>query len=266
MIKLLKKMNRWRLDKLAQAGRLFDKNKKGPKAVVLMYHRVTTLTSDPLMLAVTPSTFDDQLKALKSYFNIISIDEMVGRLRSRSLKGNELAITFDDGYADNMKEALPIAARHNVPFTVFVTTGPLISPSFSFPWDASYGNDRSTYLSQSELKTFSENDLVTIGTHTVNHPRLRDLSTQAQHEEILASKKTLESSTGLPVNYFAYPYGGALDFTPQTKKGAQEAGITAAFATGDRIITSDCDMYAIPRINVRECPGDELVDKVKHYL
>jgi peptidoglycan/xylan/chitin deacetylase (PgdA/CDA1 family) len=85
------------------------------RAVVLCYHRVAALERDPQLLAVTPERFGAQLQMLQSRFNVRSLDELVGAgVRPRSV-----AITFDDGYADN----LPALREAGAPATVFVTTG-----------------------------------------------------------------------------------------------------------------------------------------------
>ncbi len=266
MLKLLKKINRIRIEKLEVLGRQADKKRKGPKAIVLTYHRVTSISSDPLFLAVTSSNFNDQIRVLKNHFDIISTTELISRLHASTLKGNELVITFDDGYLDNLTEALPVAISHNVPLTIFISTGVFTSPDFSYPWDSLYSNTRNVYVTEGDIRTLSKNHLVTIGAHTNSHPRLRDLSAERQKEEMIISKQKLESITNSSVKYLAYPYGGKLDFTKETARQAKLAGLDAAFAMGDRIVTPASDLYAIPRINVRNWTGEELVDKIKQYL
>lgn len=258
MINILKKFIRFIIDKIDANGRRCDASKKCPKAVVLTYHRVATLLHDPLMLAVSPQHFDEQLNHLKQNFEIVSLKELIARLRSRSLRGKELAITFDDGYIDNMIEALPIARIHNVPITIFVTSG-ILDSTFSFPWDKEYGNDKNAYLSKEDLDQLIHDPSVLIGAHTHTHPRLRTLDREDQKKEIVSmvSPKT---------PYLAYPYGGRLDFSRTSKKLAKEAGYEAAFATRNRIIMPQTDLYDLPRINVRDWNGTELVDRIKRYL
>jgi len=89
-----------------------------PPVLVLLYHRVTHLLSDPEMLAVTPSNFRSQMLFLKKNFPVVRFEESWAKVPKPAV-----AITFDDGYADNALEALPILEEVGVPATFFVSTG-----------------------------------------------------------------------------------------------------------------------------------------------
>ena len=86
--------------------------------VVLVYHRVSSLPSDPERLAVTPDNFRDQMRYLKDTFPVVRFEEDWTKAPRPAV-----AITFDDGYADNVLEALPIIEEVGVPATFFVCTG-----------------------------------------------------------------------------------------------------------------------------------------------
>lgn len=90
--------------------------------IVLLYHRVAELPSDPEQLAVSPSNFRQQLVYLKQHFSIVQFDE-----EWRGLQSPAVAITFDDGYADNLFQALPILEEVSVPATFFVSTEQLVT-------------------------------------------------------------------------------------------------------------------------------------------
>ncbi|MEJ2691386.1 MAG: polysaccharide deacetylase family protein, partial [Deltaproteobacteria bacterium] len=89
-----------------------------PPVVILIYHRVTELPSDPEMLAVSPLNFRRQMEFLKRHFCIVRFEEDWS-----DLGGPAVAVTFDDGYADNLLEALPVLEEVGVPATFFVSTG-----------------------------------------------------------------------------------------------------------------------------------------------
>ena len=85
--------------------------------IILIYHRVIALPSDPEMIAVSPRNFSGQLDYLKRHYRIVRFDEDWSEIREPAV-----AITFDDGYADNLLEALPILEEVGVPATFFVST------------------------------------------------------------------------------------------------------------------------------------------------
>lgn len=86
--------------------------------VVLVYHRVAELPADPEMLAVSPENFRRQMEFLKQNFPILRLEDQWNKLQ-----GPAVVITFDDGYADNALQALPILEGVGVPATFFVSTG-----------------------------------------------------------------------------------------------------------------------------------------------
>jgi len=97
--------------------------------VVLLYHRINSLPEDPYFLAVTPDNFRDQLLFLKQSFDIVRFGEDWSGLKRPSA-----AITFDDGYADNLIHALPVLEEVGAPATFFVSTG-IIGTAEEFWWD-----------------------------------------------------------------------------------------------------------------------------------
>jgi peptidoglycan/xylan/chitin deacetylase (PgdA/CDA1 family) len=102
--------------------------------VVLMYHRVAALRSDPWGLAVAPATFEKQLKLLARHRTVLPLAELIALARSGTAPRNAVAISFDDGYADNFTAALPLLARLEMPAAFFVTTDP-IDRRRPFWWD-----------------------------------------------------------------------------------------------------------------------------------
>jgi peptidoglycan/xylan/chitin deacetylase (PgdA/CDA1 family) len=97
--------------------------------LVLIYDRVTTLQTDPQQLAVGPEHFRAQLRRLKRHYRIDRFETPATDDGRRAV-----VITFDDGYADNCLEALPILEEEGVPATFFVSTG-TIGTDREFCWD-----------------------------------------------------------------------------------------------------------------------------------
>lgn len=98
---------------------------------VLFYHGV----SSELNKVVAPENFHTdeftrQMHYLKKNFNVISIDDFYNRLNDNTFKGDEVVITLDDGYANNLHIAAPILNQLNLPFTVFVSTNHIETGEF----------------------------------------------------------------------------------------------------------------------------------------
>jgi peptidoglycan/xylan/chitin deacetylase (PgdA/CDA1 family) len=106
----------------------------GAPAVILMYHRVTELANDPHLLAVAPEHFGQQLEAIGAIGVPLRLSELVQALQQGRVPPRAVAVTFDDGYADNLHNAKPLLARHGVPATVFVTAGQ-VGRQREFWWD-----------------------------------------------------------------------------------------------------------------------------------
>lgn len=106
----------------------------GGTALVLVYHRVTELERDPQLLAVTPGNFDAQMTLLAKRYSVLPLPELAAGIGSHHVPDRAVAVTFDDGYADNLLEATPPLERHGVPATVFVSSG-YVESGREFWWD-----------------------------------------------------------------------------------------------------------------------------------
>lgn len=109
---------------------------RGPRVrpVVLMYHRIAEPAVDPWGLSVSPANFRSQLETLKRRRSPMSMDRFARLMRERRLPNDAVALTFDDGYLDNLLAAKPLLEAEGVPASVLVTTGWLDSPEL-FWWD-----------------------------------------------------------------------------------------------------------------------------------
>lgn len=100
------------------------------QGAILLYHRIVDGAPDPLGLAVTPERFAAQLAVLARDFRPVSlVDLLAGRGGARAV-----ALTFDDGYHDNLLHALPALRAAGVPATLFVSTGH-VATGAGFWWD-----------------------------------------------------------------------------------------------------------------------------------
>ena len=91
-----------------------------PRAVVLVYHRIGERSLDPWHLMIDPEIFAGQIETLAHDWTPISLSELVEGVGRRQLPERAVAVTFDDGYADNLEVAAPILLEHGIPTTLFV--------------------------------------------------------------------------------------------------------------------------------------------------
>ena len=104
------------------------------EALILMYHRIGEPGRDPWGLAVRPERFAEQMEVLKRETQPMSLCRLNKELGEGALQSDTVAVTFDDGYANNLHHAKPLLERHDVPATVFVTTG-MVGSKREFWWD-----------------------------------------------------------------------------------------------------------------------------------
>ena len=94
-----------------------------PRHITLIFHRIMA-AHDPMSPSEPDSAWFDRLIGyLARRFDIIPVREALARAEARTLDGRSLSITFDDGYADNFTQALPVLERHGAPATFFVASG-----------------------------------------------------------------------------------------------------------------------------------------------
>ena len=90
---------------------------------ILIYHRVTPSRLAFAIDARPVEQFDRQMRILARSYRVLPLVEILARSREGTLPPRALAVTFDDGYADNYEHALPVLRKHGIPATVFVVTG-----------------------------------------------------------------------------------------------------------------------------------------------
>ena len=104
------------------------------RALILVYHRVTELDPDPWSLCVSPERFSEHMEVLRRVAYPCTLRELVSAHAVGKIPKNAVAVTFDDGYLDNLTNAKPILEEHDIPGTVFVCSG-VVGQNQEFWWD-----------------------------------------------------------------------------------------------------------------------------------
>jgi peptidoglycan/xylan/chitin deacetylase (PgdA/CDA1 family) len=111
-----------------------------------------------------------------------------------------------------------------------------------------------------EIDELRESRLIEIGSHTISHRRLHQLSTDEALYEIVESRRDLEQKIG-KVKWFAYPYGGREDdFTDEHRNMAIQAGYEAIATCMAGTINRDSSVYELPRLTIGANISDEAFD------
>lgn len=105
-----------------------------PEGLILLYHRVTDSDSDPWSLCVTRRHVAEHLEVLQRYADPMTLQHLAHGRYPRKRARRAVAVTFDDGYADNLHSAKPLLERYGIPATIFVTSG-YVESEREFWWD-----------------------------------------------------------------------------------------------------------------------------------
>lgn len=227
-----------------------------PWTPVLMYHRVVQrlAADDPYHLCVSVDTFEEQMRYLRdNHYCAVGVADLPALLAKEHLSQTKdhvpqkyVAITFDDGYLDMYQNAFPILQKYDLAATVFCVSGCL---GASNSWDA--GKAPQTPLLSPEHLRELVRQRITIGSHSMTHRPLNQLSLDEAQVEIERSKAVLEYMLDVPVRCFAYPYGRSL---PPHWEMAEDLGYAVACGISQRVHAP----YNISRIDAARYPGTGL--------
>lgn len=198
---------------------------------VLLYHSVAENPGDGLPgYNVTPGEFVQHLDAIDaSGRRVIPFAELGERLTARNLDAERLcAITFDDGYVDNLP-ACRVLAERRLPATVFVTSGFVGQPGI---------------LSSEQLRELASLPGIEVGAHSVTHPHLDAIAAADVKTEVFESRDALENILDKKVRTFAYPHGA---YDSVARSVVESAGFVAAAAVKNALSHPDDDPLAISR-------------------
>jgi peptidoglycan/xylan/chitin deacetylase (PgdA/CDA1 family) len=207
---------------------------------VLMYHGVATVADDPFHLFVTPDRFRLQMLLLKRCglrgVSLATLGDAISAGRAQGLVG----ITFDDGYRDVLRFALPVLHQYGFAATFFIVSDLL---GGSNTWDPPPRRDLMTTADVRELAAAGQE----IGSHGARHARLTEVAPAELHREVAGSRTTLVALLGAEPRSFCYPYG-AVDAT--VVRAVADAGYT--FGCAVTRVPGVAGPLATPRIGVGE--------------
>ncbi len=182
-----------------------------PRLIILYYHAVPS---------VLRRSFGHQLDTLVQRAKVVSAEYH----EAVSATAHNVAITFDDAFVSVIENALPELRARNLPVTVFVPAGSLgRHPSWELE-DSSA--DAGEVIASAEALRSLPSHLVSLGAHSLTHPRLSQIPTEEARREIAGSGELMRDLFGIDVRTFAFPYG---DYNAATVELCREAGYERVF-------------------------------------
>ncbi|KRF07257.1 polysaccharide deacetylase [Paenibacillus sp. Soil766] len=200
---------------------------------VLNYHSVTI---DPgNVVVISPAKLEAQMAYLHDHgYTPVSLATFINLIENDNVQevpNNPVLLTFDDGYVDNVVEAMPILAKYNFPATLFMSPGMV---------------EDAGYLNWEQVKQLHEAGW-DIQPHGMTHPHLPQLTAEQQAFEITEARKLIEEKLGTQADVFCYPYG---EYSKTTLKILKENGFRYAFTIDQGYTTNQQSPYLLKRLFV----------------
>lgn len=102
--------------------------------IILLYHRISNAQIDNQYLSVSPENFEEHLSILTHCYHILPLHDLLLSTAQGHIPRNAVSITFDDGYADNLHNALPLLEKYHCHATIFVAAG-MVDDALGFWYD-----------------------------------------------------------------------------------------------------------------------------------
>jgi peptidoglycan/xylan/chitin deacetylase (PgdA/CDA1 family) len=202
---------------------------------ILMYHMIADARPGARFngLRVAPQMFERQLRWLSEQgWHSFTVSELVQQ--AGSLPAKAFAITFDDGYADNLHRALPLLRKYRCKATLYLVVERL-GRDWSVQRKAHHNQGelgREPKLSDAQVRELLDSGCFELGSHSLTHANFERLDEEAVRRELVASKQELEQRFGRPVTSFAYPFGL---YRPAQVALVEQAGYRSAVTTREGI-------------------------------
>ena len=209
---------------------------------ILGYHLIEAGTGSAIDIPL--QIFEKQMSTLRSYATVCSLDEAVKQLESGKIDGTISVVTFDDAYENFYLQAWPVLQKYQIPATLYVPVN-FVEERISSPIS---GINSLRACNWSQLREMADSGLVSIGSHSLNHPDLTSMSMEGATFEIGESRKLLEQKLYAEVSSFCYPralWNEGLETVVRSNYR------TAVIRGGRKMTPQDWNRYRLSRIPMR---------------
>ena len=239
----------------------------GNRAVVVLFHRVgEAIPGDPI--GCSEDKFARFCDVFVRYFHVVSLETLLAKMQHGEDLGGHLAITFDDGYLDNLTTASPVLTARNLPACFFLASG-YIGTERVPGWDAD-ANVKPAWLTWDQVLQLRDAGFE-IGAHTVNHINLGDAESfsragaapfpshwnvdvdpETAEFEIAESKRQLERELDEPVRFFSYPFGRRENIIQRNRDIIQRLGFSCCCSAHGGTVDATSSPFDLARIPVSQ--------------
>ncbi|MDV4152483.1 polysaccharide deacetylase family protein [Clostridium sp. AL.422] len=223
-------------------------DKNSVRIPILMYHSISDADPNNNLL-VSVKQFELEVEWLKENgFTPILLEDVVEAYNTGYVPKKPVAITFDDGYADNYSDAYRILKEYNMKATFFIITNNTDNDSF--------------YMNSSMLKEMSQNGMG-IENHTSRHIEFTNISREDKITVIEEGREALKEKVGVDSKFVCYPVGKYDDETIEIEK---ELGIEAAVTTEYGISSASDGLYSLKRVRMLPMSIDSFKEVFQEFL
>lgn len=240
----------------------FSKSEKD-QIIILLYHRINDEIDKEL--SVKYENFKWQMEYLNKHkYNIISMQEGLDMIQGKKIKGKNIIISFDDGYQDFYINAYPILSGLNFNCILYIAPG-FIDSEKCYWWDKDIG--KSSLLSWYQLQSLSKRDIITIGSHSMNHFDLRNLGKSELEQDLRLSKNKLEEKISKQVPNFSFPQGFANENVKSAVKEIYKSGALVSNGVQINSKLKEDDIFVLRRVPIQNSDGRYLfIARIKGWL
>lgn len=229
---------------------------------VLLYHHINPNSGDTV--TVNPEIFAAQMHHLAAAgYRTLSLSELLDHVSGvRTLSEKAVVITFDDGWLDNYRYAVPLLASLRFKAAFFIITARVDAASVCgckadqfFPCHdvakqlIQTGHAEQVVLDWKIIDELAKSGFFEFHSHMMTHRRSAQLERKELAAELVGSRLRIEQKLGRPSPYLCWPYGS---FTAEAVSLAIESGYEALFTTIDGFVTAGADRFHLKRVEVRD--------------
>ncbi|WP_306536992.1 polysaccharide deacetylase family protein [Geobacter sp.] len=204
---------------------------------ILMYHSIAGPGEPAGRYSVPVDRFRKQIAFLRRLgFSPYTLDDLA---EGRAGGEKPVVITFDDGYRDNLKYALPVLEEYGFKATFFIVSG-LAGKR------AEWVHGSRELMNWEEIRQVRDRGM-NLGAHSRTHKRLSSLDQWQIVSEIEGSRRDIEENTGISVRHFSYPYGC---YSASIAETVGDSGFHTACTTDSGFASASPSFMRLRRIEV----------------